>query len=48
VQLKLADLEKEHIKKVLKQVNFNKSQAAKILGIARKTLREKIQRYGLN
>jgi len=45
---KLSELEKYHIKKVLQQVNFNKSQAAKILGIARKTLREKIQRYGIS
>lgn len=43
----LEDLEKEYIKKVIEQVNYNKSQAARILGIARKTLREKIQRYGL-
>lgn len=43
----LADLEKEHIKNVLHKVNYNKSQAAKILGIARKTLREKIQKYEL-
>ena len=43
----LMNLEKEHIKRVLNQVNFNKSQAARILGIARKTLREKIQKYNL-
>lgn len=43
----LEELEKEHIKRVIQQVNFNKSQAARILGIARKTLREKMQKYGL-
>lgn len=43
----LETLEKEYIKKVMQQVNFNKSQAARILGIARKTLREKMQRYGM-
>ena len=43
----LEDLEKEHIKIILKQVNHNKSQAARLLGIARKTLREKIQKYGI-
>lgn len=43
----LEELEKEHITKVIKQVNYNKSQAARILGIARKTLREKLQKYGL-
>ncbi|MFZ5518782.1 MAG: sigma 54-interacting transcriptional regulator [Candidatus Zhuqueibacterota bacterium] len=44
----LEELEKEHIERVIKQVNYNKSQAARILGIARKTLREKMQRYGLS
>jgi len=43
----LEDLEKEHIKRVIQQVNYNKSHAARILGIARKTLREKMQKYGL-
>lgn len=43
----LEELEREHIKRVIQQVNFNKSQAARILGIARKTLREKMQKYGL-
>jgi len=43
----LVSLEKQHIKKILNQVNYNKSQAARLLGIARKTLREKMQRYGL-
>jgi len=43
----LEELEKEHIKRVIQQVNYNKSQAARILGIARKTLREKMQKYGL-
>ena len=47
INTSLSDLEKEHIQKVLKQVNYNKSQAARILGIARKTLREKMQRYEL-
>ncbi len=43
----LEDLERAHIEKVLLQVNYNKSRAARILGIARKTLREKIQKYSL-
>jgi two-component system response regulator AtoC len=43
----LEELEKEHIKRVIHQVNYNKSQAARILGIARKTLREKMQKYNL-
>ncbi len=41
-------LEKGHIKKVMQQVSGNKSEAARILGIARKTLREKLQKYNLN
>jgi len=44
----LEELEKQHIEDVLKSAYFNKSRAAKILGIARKTLREKIQRYGIH
>jgi len=44
----LEDLEKVHIKRVIQQVNYNKSQAARILGIARKTLREKMHKYNLN
>ncbi len=38
----LADVEAEHIKNVLASVGGNKTQAAKILGIDRKTLRQKI------
>ena len=43
----LENLERNYIKKVIEQVNYNKSQAARILGIARKTLREKMQKYGI-
>jgi len=43
----LEQLEKEYIKRVIQQVNYNKSHAARILGIARKTLREKMQKYEL-
>jgi two-component system, NtrC family, response regulator HydG len=38
----LAEVEAEYIQKVLNSVNNNKSKAAKILGIDRKTLRDKI------
>jgi two-component system, NtrC family, response regulator HydG len=41
----LADVEAEHIKNVLTSVKGNKSHAAKILGIDRKTLREKLKSY---
>lgn len=39
----LADVEAEHIRFVLDSVNGNKTRAAEILGIDRKTLREKLQ-----
>ena len=40
----LADVELEYIKNVLASVNDNKTKAANILGIDRKTLREKLKR----
>jgi two-component system, NtrC family, response regulator AtoC len=40
-------VEKEHILKVLEGVGFNRSKAASILGIDRKTLHRKAQRYGI-
>jgi len=43
----LADMEKFHIKKILKFTDRNISKAAKLLEIDRKTLYEKIRRYGL-
>lgn len=43
----LAEVEAEYIRKVLLSVKGNKSQASKILGIDRKTLREKIKSYGI-
>lgn len=41
--LSLKDMEQQHIKKVLQRVNNNKSKAARILGISRTTLRDKLQ-----
>ncbi len=41
----LAEVEEEHIRNVLEKVNFNKTKAANILGIDRKTLREKLKKY---
>lgn len=41
--LKLADVEKAHIQKVLKMYDGNKSQAAKTLGIALNTLKNKLK-----
>jgi transcriptional regulator with PAS, ATPase and Fis domain len=43
----LAEIEADYITKILAGVADNKSQAAKILGIDRKTLREKMKRYGI-
>lgn len=40
-------IEREHIRNVLEKVDGNKSQAAKILEIDRKTLYTKLERYGL-
>lgn len=40
----LADIETDYIKRVLASVNGNKSKAATILGIDRKTLREKLKK----
>lgn len=46
-RLSLEQLEKEHIRSILEKTQNNKSEAARMLGIARKTLREKIQKYNL-
>ena len=43
----LAAVEKEHITRVLDELDGNVSQAAKVLGIDRATLYNKIKRYGV-
>jgi Nif-specific regulatory protein len=43
--LSLSDLEAEHIRQTLDHTDWNKSQAAKLLGIERSTLDRKIRRY---
>jgi DNA-binding NtrC family response regulator len=43
----LAEVEAEHIRAVLARTGDNKTRAAEILGIDRKTLREKLKRLGL-
>jgi two-component system response regulator AtoC len=45
--LSLADIEKSHIMLVLEEVNWDKQMASKILGIAKTTLYNKIETYGL-
>ena len=41
----LADMEAEYIRNVISNVKGNKTRAAEVLGIDRKTLREKMKRY---
>lgn len=43
----LSDIEKEHIKKVLASTNGNQTKAAKILGITRRTLFQRIKDFEL-
>jgi Nif-specific regulatory protein len=45
--LSLEEVEKVHIAETLKHTDWNKSQAAAILGIERSTLDRKIKGYGL-
>ena len=44
----LAEVEAEYIRNVIASVDGNKTRAAEILGIDRKTLREKLKRYSMN
>ena len=44
----LAEVESEHVRSVLEEVGGNKTRAAEILGIDRKTLREKLKRYSIS
>jgi two-component system response regulator AtoC len=44
----LAEIERSYILKVLEEKAGNKSETARILGISRSTLREKLNRYGAN
>jgi DNA-binding NtrC family response regulator len=46
-QRTLAQVEADHIRHVLESVGGNKSEAARVLNIDRKTLREKIKKYAL-
>ncbi len=47
-RLSLEEVEKEHIRTVLEFTNWNKTKAAQILGINRKTLLEKRKKYELD
>jgi DNA-binding NtrC family response regulator len=43
----LADMERVHIERVLEELDGNITQAAKVLGIDRATLYNKLKRYGI-
>ncbi|MBC7395909.1 MAG: sigma-54-dependent Fis family transcriptional regulator [Bdellovibrionales bacterium] len=43
----LEEMEKEHILRVLREVDYNKSKASEVLGIDRATLYRKAQKYGI-
>ncbi|UCD71844.1 MAG: sigma-54-dependent Fis family transcriptional regulator, partial [Syntrophobacterales bacterium] len=45
--LSLETIEKKHIRDVLMMMDGNKSRAARMLGISRSTLREKLKKYSL-
>ena len=45
--MSLENLEKRHIDKVLRRLDWNKSQTSRALGISRATLRAKIKRYSI-
>ena len=44
--LPLAEVERRHVLAILEAVGGNKSEAARILGVDRKTLQARLQRYG--
>ncbi|MFC1627630.1 sigma-54-dependent transcriptional regulator [Gemmatimonadota bacterium] len=44
----LAEMEQVHVERILEQTEWNVSQAAKILGVDRATLYNKIKKYGLS
>lgn len=46
-QLTLEDIEKSYIREVISATSGNRSRTAKILGIARSTLQEKLKKYGI-
>jgi DNA-binding NtrC family response regulator len=46
-ELSLAELERRYLQFILRRTRGNQSEAARILGINRKTLGQKIQKYGL-
>jgi transcriptional regulator with PAS, ATPase and Fis domain len=47
MDMSLESMEKSHLSKVLKRLEWNKSKASKFLGISRATLRAKIKKYNI-
>lgn len=47
-EMSLEHLEKMHLARVLRRLEWNKSKASRVLGISRATLRTKIKRYNLS
>jgi DNA-binding NtrC family response regulator len=47
-QLALRDVERQHIERVLRLVDGNRQEAARILGIDRSTLYRKLQQFATN
>ena len=45
--ISFASIEKEHITRVLEECEYNKTRAAALLEIDRKTLRARIRKYGI-
>ena len=45
--LSLSDMERRHVLSVLEQTGGNRSEAARLLGIDRKTLRHKLKKWGV-
>jgi DNA-binding NtrC family response regulator len=46
-QKTVEELEREHIREILEQYNWNRKQAAQALGIGERTIYRKIRKYGL-
>jgi len=46
--ISLEKMEKMHLSKVLKRLDWNKSKASKLLGVSRATLRAKIRKYNIS
>ncbi len=46
-EMSLEAMEKEHIQRVLKEMDGNVTQSAKVLGIDRVTLYNKMKKYGI-